>query len=95
VQAAETAGATVRWAGFDPDTGVLPTGQYADLVGPRTRLVAVTAASNAIGTVPAVREIADLAHAAGAQVYVDGVHATAHLPIDVAELGADFYVTSV
>jgi cysteine desulfurase family protein (TIGR01976 family) len=94
VQAAEHAGATVRWAGFDPDTGVLPTGQYADLVGPRTRLVAVTAASNAIGTVPAVRAIADLAHAAGAQVYVDGVHATAHLPIDVAELGADFYVTS-
>jgi cysteine desulfurase family protein (TIGR01976 family) len=94
VQAAETAGATVRWAGFDPDTGELPTGQYADLVGPRTRLVAVTAASNAIGTVPAVREIAELAHAAGAHVYVDGVHATAHLPIDVAELGADFYVTS-
>jgi cysteine desulfurase family protein (TIGR01976 family) len=94
VQAAERAGATVRWAGFDPDTGELPVAQYADLLGPRTRLVAVTAASNAIGTVPAVREIADLAHAAGAQVYVDGVHATAHLPVDVADLAADFYVTS-
>jgi cysteine desulfurase family protein (TIGR01976 family) len=94
VQAAEGAGATVRWAGFDPDTGELPVSQYTDLLGPRTRLVAVTAASNAIGTVPAVREIADLAHAAGAQVYVDGVHATAHLPVDVADLGADFYVTS-
>jgi selenocysteine lyase/cysteine desulfurase len=95
VQVAASAGAIVRWADVDPDTGELPAKQYAGLVGPRTRLVAVTAASNAIGTVPRVREIADLAHAAGAQVYVDGVHATAHLPVDVAALGADFYVTSV
>jgi cysteine desulfurase family protein (TIGR01976 family) len=94
VQAAAQAGATVRWAGFDPDSGELPASQYAALVGSRTRLVAVTAASNAIGTVPAVREIADVAHLAGALVYVDGVHATAHVPVDVAELGADFYVTS-
>jgi cysteine desulfurase family protein (TIGR01976 family) len=94
VQAAEAAGATVRWAEFDPATGELPAGQYADLVGPRTRVVAVTAASNAIGTVPPVRRIADLAHAAGALVYVDGVHATPHLPTDVVALGADFYVTS-
>ena len=94
VQAAEAAGATVRWAEFDPKTGELPAGQYADLLGPRTRLVAVTAASNAIGTIPPVREIADLAHAAGALVYVDGVHATPHLPTDIAELAADFYVTS-
>ncbi|MGX6600665.1 cysteine desulfurase-like protein [Micromonosporaceae bacterium Da 78-11] len=94
VQAAESAGATVRWAEFDAKTGELPSGQYADLVGPRTRLVAVTAASNANGTMPRVREIADLAHAAGALVYVDGVHATAHVPTDVRALGADFYVTS-
>jgi cysteine desulfurase family protein (TIGR01976 family) len=94
VQVAASAGAIVRWADVDPDTGELPAKQYAGLVGPRTRLVAVTAASNAIGTVPSVREIADLAHAAGAQVYVDGVHATAHLSVDVAALGADFYVTS-
>jgi cysteine desulfurase family protein (TIGR01976 family) len=94
VQVAEAAGATVRWAEFDPATGALPAGAYADLIGPRTRVVAVTAASNAIGTIPPVRAIADLAHAAGALVYVDGVHATAHLPVDVAALGADFYVTS-
>ncbi|MBU2664174.1 aminotransferase class V-fold PLP-dependent enzyme [Actinoplanes bogorensis] len=94
VQAAEAAGATVRWADIDLATGELPVAQYADLVGPRTRLVAVTAASNAIGTVPAVRDIADVAHANGAQVYVDGVHATAHRPTDVAALGADYYVTS-
>jgi cysteine desulfurase family protein (TIGR01976 family) len=94
VQAAEATGATVRWAEFDPATGELGARQYAGLLGPRTRLVAVTAASNAIGTIPPVREIADLAHAAGALVYLDGVHATAHLPVDVAALAADFYVTS-
>jgi cysteine desulfurase family protein (TIGR01976 family) len=94
VQAAESAGAGVRWADFDPATGELAEHRYASLIGPRTRVVAVTAASNAIGTVPPVREIADRAHAAGALVYVDGVHATAHLPVDVAALGADFYVTS-
>ncbi|SNY64176.1 cysteine desulfurase-like protein [Paractinoplanes atraurantiacus] len=87
-------GATVRWAEIDPATGELDAAQYRELIGPRTRLVAVTAASNAVGTVPAVRQIADLAHAAGALVFVDGVHATAHRPTDVAALGADFYVTS-
>ncbi len=94
VQAAESAGASVRWADIDVATGELPVAQYADLVGPRTRLVAVTAASNAIGAVPAVRDIADIAHAAGALVHVDGVHATAHRLTDVSALGADFYVTS-
>ncbi|GLY95399.1 cysteine desulfurase-like protein [Actinoplanes sp. NBRC 103695] len=87
-------GATIRWADVDLATGELPVEQYRDLIGPRTRLVALTAASNATGAVPAVREIADLAHAAGALTYVDGVHATAHRPTDVAALGADFYVTS-
>jgi cysteine desulfurase family protein (TIGR01976 family) len=87
-------GATVRWADFDPATGDLPVEQYDQLISPRTRLVAVTAASNAIGTRPAVRAIADRAHAAGALVYVDGVHSTAHVPTDVRALGADFYVTS-
>ena len=94
VQAAEAAGARVRWAEADLATGELPVAQYRELVGARTRLVAVTAASNAVGTMPAVRQIADVAHAAGAQVYVDGVHATAHRPTDVRALGADFYVTS-
>ncbi|MFI6226792.1 cysteine desulfurase-like protein [Micromonospora echinospora] len=94
VRAAERAGATVRWAEFDPTTGELPTDQYADLVGERTRLVAVTAASNAVGTVPDVAAIARLAHAAGALVCVDGVHAVPHGPTDVPALGADFFVTS-
>jgi cysteine desulfurase family protein (TIGR01976 family) len=94
VQAAEQAGATVRWADVDVTTGGLPIGQYRDLITANTRLVAVTAASNANGAVPAVRQIADLAHGAGSLTYVDGVHATAHRPVDVAALGADFYVTS-
>ncbi|MFG2057424.1 cysteine desulfurase-like protein [Micromonospora sp. NPDC048930] len=94
VQAAEAAGATVRWAEFDPATGELPAGQYADLVGERTRLVAVTAGSNAIGTTPDVASIAKIAHAAGALVCVDGVHAVPHGPTDLTSLGADFLVTS-
>jgi cysteine desulfurase family protein (TIGR01976 family) len=94
VQAAADAGAVVRWAEFDPATGELPADQYAGLVGPRTRVVAVTAASNAIGTVPDVAGIAAHAHAVGALVYLDGVHATPHAPTDVVALGADFYVTS-
>ena len=94
VQAAERAGATVRWAAVDPATGELPAGQYRDLITERTRLVAVTAASNIIGTRPDVPAITRLAREAGALSYVDGVHATPHVPVDVHVLGADFYVTS-
>jgi cysteine desulfurase family protein (TIGR01976 family) len=94
VQAAQRAGATVRWAGPDAATGELPVARYADLVTPRTRLVAVTAASNVLGTRPDVAAIAAVAHAAGALCYVDGVHATPHVPVDAAALGADFYATS-
>ncbi len=94
VQAAARAGAQVRWAEVDPVTGELPAGQYARLIGERTRLVAVTAASNIIGTRPDVAAITKLAAAAGALSYVDGVHATPHGPVDVLALGADFYATS-
>jgi cysteine desulfurase family protein (TIGR01976 family) len=94
IQVAGRAGVTVKWAEFDLATGELPTAQYAGLIGPRTRLVALTAASNVIGTRPDVAEVARLAHAMGALCYVDGVHATPHAPVDVAALGADFYTTS-
>lgn len=94
VQAAARAGAVVRWAEIDRATAELPVEQYDELVTERTRLVAVTAASNATGTRPEVRGIADRAHAVGAVVHVDGVHATPHLPTDVRELGADLYATS-
>jgi cysteine desulfurase family protein (TIGR01976 family) len=94
IQAAGRVGALVRWAEVDLTTGELPVEQYAELVGPRTRLVAVTAASNAIGTRPDVAAIAGYAHAVGALCYVDGVHATPHVPVDIAAFGADFYATS-
>jgi cysteine desulfurase family protein (TIGR01976 family) len=94
VQAAARAGVTVKWAEFDEKTCELPTEQYDDLLTDRTKLVAVTAASNAVGTKPDVRAIADLVHAAGALLHVDGVHATPHGTIDVPALGVDFYSCS-
>jgi cysteine desulfurase family protein (TIGR01976 family) len=94
VQAAGRAGAVVRWAEVDPATGELPAGQYDGLVGERTRLVAVSAASNVLGTRPDVAAIGAAAHAAGALTYVDGVHAAAHGPVDAAAAGADLYATS-
>ncbi|HEX5193900.1 MAG TPA: cysteine desulfurase-like protein [Solirubrobacteraceae bacterium] len=94
VLAARRAGVTVRWAEFDVDSGELPLSAFDGVIEERCRLVAVTAASNAIGTRPDVRAIADRAHEADALVYVDGVHATPHAPIDVAALGADFYACS-
>jgi cysteine desulfurase family protein (TIGR01976 family) len=94
VQAAARRGATVRWAEVDISTAELPPGQYGELLSERTRLVAVTAASNIVGTRPDVPAIAAAAHAAGALCYVDGVHATPHVPVDVGSLGADFYATS-
>ncbi len=94
MQAAERAGAIVRWIDFDPETGELDLDSAAAAIGPRTRLVAVTGASNLIGTKPPLRAVADLAHAAGALVWVDGVHLAAHTFVDVRALGADFFVCS-
>ncbi|WP_431031283.1 cysteine desulfurase-like protein [Plantibacter sp. RU18] len=94
VQAAERTGATVRWIEIDPATAELDLSTLDDVVTERTRLVAVTAASNLLGTVPPVRTVADRAHAVGALVYVDGVHYTAHRTVDVAALGADFFACS-
>jgi cysteine desulfurase family protein (TIGR01976 family) len=94
VQAAERAGATVRWAEFDPETGELATDAVTAVLSERTRIVAVTGASNLIGTRPDVPTIAAIAHDAGAMVFVDGVHLTAHSLPDVEELGSDFFVCS-
>ncbi|HSK25474.1 MAG TPA: cysteine desulfurase-like protein [Jiangellales bacterium] len=94
VQAAERVGATVRWAEPDLATGELPTEAVAAVLGERTRLVAVTAASNVLGTRPDVAAITGAAREAGALTYVDGVHLTPHAPVSVAELGADLYATS-
>ncbi|RBY77661.1 cysteine desulfurase-like protein [Geodermatophilus sp. TF02-6] len=94
VQLAERHGVGVRWAEVDIETGELPDWQYDELLTGRTRLVAVTAASSAIGTRPHVSAIARRAHEVGALVFVDGVHAVAHDPVDVGELGADFLVVA-
>ncbi|MDN5855932.1 MAG: cysteine desulfurase-like protein [Actinomycetia bacterium] len=94
VHAAEHVGATIRWADFDPDTGELDVSGLVDGLSERTRLVAVTAASNLIGTRPDVRAITDAAHAVGALAYVDGVHFAAHAHVDVDALGADVFACS-
>ncbi|MGW5065416.1 cysteine desulfurase-like protein [Streptomyces cyaneofuscatus] len=94
VQAAERVGAVVRWAEFDPATGELPTEAVGALLTERTRLVAVTGASNLIGTRPDVAAIGELVHRAGALFHVDGVHLTAHAFVDVERIGADFFVCS-
>jgi cysteine desulfurase family protein (TIGR01976 family) len=94
IQVAEQAGVLVRWAEVDIETGELPAWQYDELLTERTRLVAVTAASNAIGTRPDVAAIAARAHDVGALVYVDGVHAAPHGLLDRTAMGADFLAVS-
>ena len=94
VIAAEAVGAVVRWADFDPSTGELPVEAVTGLLTERTRLVAVTGASNLIGTRPDTAAIGAAAHKVDALLYVDGVHLTAHAPIDLEEVGADLFVCS-
>jgi cysteine desulfurase family protein (TIGR01976 family) len=94
VLAAEAVRATVRWADFDPETGDLGVEDIAAQLSPNTRLVAVTGASNLLGSRPDVAAIAAEVHAAGALLYVDGVHLTPHAPVSVGDLGADFYACS-
>jgi len=95
VIAARDAGVEVRWIDFDPDDGCrLQVEQVADLVDRRTRLVAVTRASNAVGTVTDVRSLIGAAHVVGALSYVDAVHYSPHGLLDVAALGADFLAAS-
>ncbi len=91
IQAAESVGAIVRWAKIDPETGELPTSAISELLSAKTRLVAVTGAGNTLGTRPDIKAISAAVHQAGALLYVDGVHLTPHTPIDVQEIGADFF----
>jgi len=91
---AERAGVAVRWLDFDPRTSDIIWESVESAISERTRLVAVTGASNLIGTIPPVAAIAARAHAVGALVWVDGVHFAAHRLVDVGALGADFFVCS-
>lgn len=76
------------------EAGELDVEAYRSLLGPRTRLVAVTHMSNVLGTVNPVRELAEAAHAAGALILVDGAQSVPHQPVDVQQLGCDFLAFS-
>jgi selenocysteine lyase/cysteine desulfurase len=91
---AERNGATVRFADPEPGTLELPASAIEAVLSDRTRWVAVTAASNAVGTVPDLHGIVDAAHRAGARVYVDAVHASPHFRHDLESLAADVLVCS-
>jgi len=95
VIAARDAGVEVRWIDFDPEDGCrLQIEQVSDLVDRRTRLVAATHASNAVGTVTDLRSLIGAAHLVGALAYVDAVHYSPHGLLDVAALGTDFLAAS-
>ncbi|HEY3934638.1 MAG TPA: cysteine desulfurase-like protein [Gemmatimonadales bacterium] len=87
-------GVVLRWLPLDMATGELRLDRLPQLLGPRTRLLAINAASNILGTVSDVARAAKLAHDAGALVFVDGVHYAPHRLTDVSALGADFFAAS-
>jgi cysteine desulfurase family protein (TIGR01976 family) len=93
-QLARERGLVVRAVRFRAETGQLDARDLASALGPRTRLLAIGAASNALGTKSDVRRAAELAHARGALVFVDAVHYAPHALVDVAALGADFLACS-
>ena len=76
------------------DEGELDIDAFVRLLSHRTRIVAVTHASNVLGTVNPIRQIVESAHAHGVPVFVDGAQAVPHMPVDVQELGCDFYAFS-
>ncbi len=86
-------GAHLRIAPVD-DRGQILLDEFKKLLGPRTRMVAMTHVSNALGTVTPVYDMVELAHKAGALVLVDGAQAASHIKVDVQSLDCDFYVVS-
>ena len=86
--------ATVRWVRADPETLTLDTEDFERNINERTKLVAVGLASNAVGTVNDVAAVAERAHAVGATVAVDAVHAAPHIPVGRDEIGADIITCS-
>jgi len=94
VMAAQDRGCTVRWVDFHPEDGTLDLGAFSKALEGRPKLVAVGYASNALGTINPVAKIIQMAHEAGAWVYVDAVQYAPHGPIDVQALDCDFLVAS-
>jgi cysteine desulfurase/selenocysteine lyase len=89
----DATGCVLRIVPVNPD-GDIDIDEFAKAIGPKTKLVAVAHVSNVLGTVLPVREIADLAHAAGAKLLLDGCQGIVHEHVDVQTLGCDFYVFS-
>ncbi|CAN5422248.1 cysteine desulfurase [soil metagenome] len=87
----ERKGAVLKWIPL-LDDGSLDMAAYADLLGPRTKIVAVTHMSNVLGTISPVAEITRMAHAAGARVLIDGCQGAVHASPDVQAIGCDWYV---
>jgi cysteine desulfurase family protein (TIGR01976 family) len=87
-------GVTIRTVPLHPETGTLDEADLRSAITPRTKLLAIGAASNALGTINDVRAAADLAHAAGALVFVDAVHYAAHELVDLAAFDCDFLACS-
>ncbi len=76
------------------DRGEIMLEEYQKLLGPRTKVVALTQASNSLGTILPVAEMTQMAKRYGARVLIDGAQSVAHIPVDVRELGCDFFVFS-
>ncbi len=89
----ERNGAVIKWAPMS-DSGEFLLDAFERLLGPRTRMIAITHMSNVLGTVVPVKEVVRIAHARGIPVLVDGSQAAVHLPVDVQDLGCDFYVAT-
>ncbi len=87
----ERQGAVIKWAPVD-DEGNFLIDEFEKLLSDRTKIVAITQMSNALGTIVPVKEIVRIAHARGIKVLVDGSQAAVHLTIDVQDIDADFYV---
>lgn len=87
-------GVTIRTVKMRPDTGTLDWDDLERAIGPRTRLLAIGAASNALGTITDVKAAGALAHAHGALVFVDAVHYAPHVLVNVEHLGCDFLACS-
>jgi cysteine desulfurase family protein (TIGR01976 family) len=94
VLAAQDRGVQVRWVDFHPEDGTLNLEEMQQALENKPRLLAVGYASNSLGTINPVAKLVEMAHAAGALVYIDAVQYGAHGPIDVQALGCDFLVTS-
>jgi cysteine desulfurase family protein (TIGR01976 family) len=94
VLAAQDRGCSVRWVDFHPEDGTLNIDEMKKALEGRPRLVAFGYASNALGTINPVKQLVEMAHAAGALVYVDAVQYAPHGAIDVQALGCDFLVCS-